>query len=81
MPMKPELVIDTPARLAHVFADRFATLAREVIAELELRVADSYVSPGAFAWIYVALKEYDEAFAWWAKAVDGCDPAAIWLPV
>src|SRR5260221_7073172 len=30
--MKPELVIETPARLAHVFADRFATLAREAMA-------------------------------------------------
>lgn len=30
--MKPELVVDTPIRLARVFADRFATLAREAIA-------------------------------------------------
>jgi len=30
--MKPDLVIDTPARLAHVFADRFTTLAREALA-------------------------------------------------
>ncbi len=30
--MKPELVVDTPSRLAHVFAERFATLAREAIA-------------------------------------------------
>ncbi len=30
--MKPELVVDTPSRLAHVFADHFATLAREAIA-------------------------------------------------
>jgi len=30
--MKPDIVIDTPARLAHTFADCFATIAREAIA-------------------------------------------------
>jgi len=30
--MKPELIVETPVKLAHVFADRFAALAREAIA-------------------------------------------------
>src|SRR5262249_52669782 len=30
--MNPELIVDTPARLARVFADRFGALAREAIA-------------------------------------------------
>src|SRR5260370_39139811 len=54
--------------------------ALDVLAELEGRSAEAYVSPGAFAWIYTALKAPDKAFEWFEKAIEGHDPAAIWLP-
>ena len=44
--------------------------ARSILAELETRAATEYVSPVAFATIFIGLAEYDRALEWTEKAVD-----------
>jgi len=47
------------------------TEARSILADLEARAATEYISPVAFATIYIGLGELDHALDWAEKAVDG----------
>jgi serine/threonine-protein kinase len=45
--------------------------ARTILADLQARAAEEYVSPVAFATILIGLGDYDQALDWTEKAVDG----------
>jgi TolB-like protein/Tfp pilus assembly protein PilF len=47
--------------------------ARQFLAELAERAKRQYVSPGNFAMILIALKDYDAAFGWMEKAAEERD--------
>jgi len=44
--------------------------AQAILAELEARAATEYISPVAFATIFIGLADYDRALDWTEKAVD-----------
>jgi len=44
--------------------------ARSILAELEATAAKEYVSPVAFATIFIGLGDYDRALDWTEKALD-----------
>ncbi len=49
------------------------TEARAVLERLRATASQAYVPPTAFAWIYIGLGEFDLAFEWLNRAVEGCD--------
>jgi len=55
--------------------------ARKLIEELQELDQKTYVSPGAFAWIYYGLGEIDRAFDWFEKALDQPDINLLLLGV
>jgi hypothetical protein len=44
--------------------------ARSILADLDARAATEYISPVAFATIFIGLGEYDRALDWAEKAVE-----------
>ncbi len=47
--------------------------ARDVLRRLHEMVAQGYVPPTSFAWVYLGLGEIDTAFEWLDRAVEVCD--------
>jgi len=65
---------DEPASLACAYAlSGKKREAQQVLAELQERSKRSYISPVIIAFIYAALGEKDQAFAWLDKAYEGRD--------
>jgi serine/threonine-protein kinase len=55
--------------------------AREILATLARRRAESYVSPWALASIHARLGETEEALDWLERAYEEHDSALVWLKV
>lgn len=73
---------DEPASLAWAYAlSGNPREARRLLDELKERSKRRYVSPTVIAFIYTALGEKDEAFAWLDKAYDGRDFMLVLLQV
>lgn len=56
--------------------------AQAILAELQSRMADTYVPPHAFTFIYAGLGDLDRAFEWQDRANDdGASPFNYFSPV
>jgi hypothetical protein len=55
--------------------------AQKLIDGLKERSKEEYVSPLAFAWIYIGLGEKDQAFEWLQKAYEARSPFLIRIKV
>ena len=53
--------------------------ASKVLAELQARARNSYVSPAFFAWIHLGLGSNDQALTWLEKAVEERSNWLVWL--
>jgi serine/threonine protein kinase/Tfp pilus assembly protein PilF len=51
----------------------------QILAELEHRSKQSYVSPAFFAWIHLGLGDHDQTFAWLEKASEEHSNWLAWL--
>jgi len=49
------------------------TEAHTVLEQLDAAARRGYVSPTMFAWVYLGVRQFDRAFEWLDRAVDGCD--------
>ncbi len=73
---------DPSSGLANVLAVAGRTdEAREMLAALERRRTERYVSPWAFATIHARLGETGKALDWLERAFDEHDPSIVWLKV
>ena len=73
---------DPSAGLANALAVAGRTAeAREMLAGLSRRRAESYVSPWALASIHARLGEKDEALDWLERAFEEHDSTLVWLKV
>ena len=73
---------DEPATLACAYAlSGKRAEARKIISDLESRRRSKYVAPTVIAFIYSALGENDQAFAWMSKALEERDTVLALLKV
>jgi serine/threonine-protein kinase len=85
-PNQPDdLSLENPFMMA-VIADGYARAGRtaeahRVMDQLKAIGREKYVSPAAWAAIYIGLGEHDRAFEWLAKAVEERSSLLVWLKV